>query len=132
MPIPATKIRIFLASPGDVRAEREQLAKVVQKELNTTLSVLAPEKGIVVELVRWETHVHPGLGRDAQDVVSQQIGEYDIFLGIMWRRFGTKTKVAASGTEEEFRIAQTAWEATRRLFQILFFLPGACAPAINR
>ena len=50
MPIPATKIRIFLASPGDVRAEREQLAKVVQ-ELNTTLSVLAPEKGIVVELV---------------------------------------------------------------------------------
>jgi hypothetical protein len=123
---PATKIRIFLASPGDVGGEREQLAKVVQ-ELNITLSALAPARGVVLELVRWETHVHPGLGRDAQDVVNQQIGDYDIFVGIMWRRFGTKTKIAESGTEEEFRIAHTAWERTRKLFQILFYFCQAPA-----
>jgi hypothetical protein len=126
MPTPATKIRVFLASPGDVGGEREQLAKVVQ-ELNITLSALAPARGVVLELVRWETHVHPGFGRDAQDVVNQQIGDYDIFVGIMWRRFGTKTKVAESGTEEEFRIAHTAWEGTRKLFQILFYFCQAPA-----
>lgn len=126
MPTPATKIRIFLASPGDVGGEREQLAKVVQ-ELNITLSVLTPQRGVVLELVRWETHVHPGFGRDAQDVVNQQIGDYDIFVGIMWRRFGTKTTVADSGTEEEFRLAHTTWEKTRKLFQILFYFCQAPA-----
>ena len=108
-------------------AEREQLAKVVQ-ELNTILSALAPQESVVVELVRWETHVHPGLGRDAQTVVNEQIGQYDIFVGIMWRRFGTPTTVAASGTEEEFRIAHRAWEGEHRLLQILFYFCQAPAP----
>jgi hypothetical protein len=127
MPSVATKVRVFLASPGDVAAEREHLAKVVQ-ELNTILSALTPQQGLIVELVRWETHVHPGLGRDAQTVVNEQIGQYDIFVGIMWRRFGTPTTVAASGTEEEFRIAHRSWEDEHRLFQILFYFCQAPAP----
>ena len=37
-----------------------------------------------LELRKWETNTRPGFGRDAQDVINQQIGEdYDIFLGIM-------------------------------------------------
>ena len=55
-------LRVFVASPGDVAVERQSLAKVIS-ELNMTLSVLAPETGIVLELVRWETHAAPGLGR---------------------------------------------------------------------
>jgi hypothetical protein len=39
------KVRIFVASPGDVQSEREQLFKVIN-ELNLTISALAPEKGI--------------------------------------------------------------------------------------
>jgi hypothetical protein len=84
MPTPALRVRIFAASPSDVPGERTQLAKVVQ-ELNITLSALAPAAGIVLGLVGWETHVHPGFGRDPQAVVNQQIGAYDIFVGIMWR-----------------------------------------------
>src|SRR5437870_2760491 len=75
------KIRIFVASPGDVQSERDQLVKVV-RELNLTIGAIAPEKNVVLELVRWETHVHPGLGSDAQKVVNSQIGEYDIFVGL--------------------------------------------------
>ncbi len=124
----ATRVRVFLASPSDVTAEREQLSKVVQ-EINTTLSALAPQQGVFLELIRWETHVHPGLGRDAQDVVNRQISDYDIFVGIMWRRFGTPTSVAGSGTEEEFRIAHREWEENHRLLQILFyFSQGHAAP----
>jgi hypothetical protein len=132
MPSSATRVRIFLASPGDVAAERDQLAKVVQ-ELNVTLSALAPAQGIVLELIRWETHVHPGLGTDAQDVVNQQVDDYDIFVGIMWRRFGTPTSRSESGTAEEFELAHSAWRERRRLLQILFYFCQAPAapPSTN-
>jgi Domain of unknown function (DUF4062) len=115
------KIRIFVASPGDVLVERDHLAKVIE-ELNLTLSLLAPEKGLVLELVRWETHVAPGLGRDAQDVVNQQIADaYDVFVGIMWKRFGTPTSVAGSGTEEEFQRAYRRWAQDPKIPVLFYF-----------
>jgi CAP12/Pycsar effector protein, TIR domain/Domain of unknown function (DUF4062) len=98
------KIRIFAASPGDVCSERESLKRVVD-ELNTTV---APDKDIVLELVRWETHCQPGMGRP-QGLINNQIGKYDIFVGVMWKRFGTPTGEAESGTEEEFRLAYKSW-----------------------
>jgi Domain of unknown function (DUF4062) len=115
------KIRIFVASPGDVQAERDQLNRVVD-ELNLTLSAIAPEKHVFLELVRWETHVHPGLGRDAQEVVNQQIGDdYDIFVGIVWKRMGTPTSTARSGTEEEFRRAYATWDKNKSLPIMFYF-----------
>jgi hypothetical protein len=125
---PTDKIRIFVASPGDVQDEREQLGRVVQ-ELNTTLSALAPERGLVLELVKWESHTRPGMGADAQDVVNRQlsIADYDIFIGIMWRRLGTPTKRAKSGTEEEFQLARNSWKENRRPREILFYFCQAPA-----
>lgn len=114
-------IRIFASSPGDVTDERDQLGAVVQ-ELNTTLRALVPEKGMDLELVRWETHTHPDLAGEAQSVVDQQLGEdYDVFVGIMWARFGTPTSQAGSGTEQEFRAAYSGWEERRRPRHILFY-----------
>jgi hypothetical protein len=119
---PTDIIRIFVASPGDVQSERDQLGQVVQ-ELNSTLSALVPERGLMLELVRWETHARPGLGADPQDVVNRQLSipEYDIFIGIIWRRLGTPTKRAGSGTEEEFRIAHDSWKRNRKPREILFY-----------
>jgi hypothetical protein len=122
-----SKVRVFVASPGDVQSERAQLAKVID-ELNLTISVIAPEKQIVLELVRWETHVHPGLGRDPQDVVNRQIGAYDIFVGIIWKRLGTPTAVAKSGTEEEFRQAFSIWEKDKKLPVLFYFCQQAFPP----
>lgn len=121
-------IRIFVASPGDVQSERDQLGRVV-RELNSTLSALVPERGLVLELIRWETHAHPGVGTDPQAVVNRQLSipEYDIFIGIIWRRFGTPTKRAGSGTEEEFRIAYGCWKRTRTPREILFYFCQAPA-----
>jgi predicted nucleotide-binding protein len=113
------KIRLFAASPGDVKAEREHLRHLVG-ELNTTV---APYKNSVIELVRWETHCQPGMGR-TQGVINAQIGTYDIFLGMMWKRFGTPTGVTDSGTEEEFRRAYRCWERDHTL-PILFYFSQA-------
>lgn len=58
-----------------------------------------------IDVLDWKTHVLPQIGIKAQECINLQITDYDIFLGIMWKRFGTKTDKAESGTEEEFRIA---------------------------
>lgn len=114
------KVRIFASSPGDVQSEREQLTKVIN-DLNSTISAIAPEKGISLELLKWETHTFPDLDSNGvQPVITRQIGEYDIFIGIMWKRFGTPTKMAGSGTEEEFRNAYSSWDKTRSP-QIMFY-----------
>lgn len=119
---PTDTIRIFVASPGDVQSERDQLGQVV-RELNGILAALVPERGLVLELVRWETHARPGLGVDPQDVVNRQlsIADYDIFVGIIWRRLGTPTGRAESGTEEEFRIAHGSWKSNQIPREILFY-----------
>lgn len=116
MPIRITKIRIFVASPKDVTYERDRLKNVVD-ELNT---LVAADKDFTLELVRWETHCAPHMG-ETQDVINKQIGDYDIFVGIMWKRFGTPTKKAESGTEEEFMKAYESWKSKDKPIKILFY-----------
>jgi hypothetical protein len=121
------KVRIFVASPGDLESERNQLFKVVT-ELNLTISAIAPEKGVVLELVRWETNAAPGLGVDPQKVVNEQIGDYDIFVGMMWKRMGTPTTTAQSGTEEEFQRAYEKWEKNKSLPVLFYFCQQSFPP----
>jgi Domain of unknown function (DUF4062) len=121
-------IRVFASSPGDVSDERQQLSVVVQ-ELNTTLRALVPEQPTVVELIKWETHVHPDMSTTAQDSISRQIPDYDVFLGIMWSRFGTPTQVAGSGTEQEFREADASSKKRGSPSHILFYFCRQNYPA---
>ncbi|HEY2766236.1 MAG TPA: DUF4062 domain-containing protein, partial [Pseudonocardiaceae bacterium] len=122
------RIRIFVSSPSDLDDERDQCGSVVQ-DLNMTLRVLMPEKGVELELIRWETHTHPDLGADPQDVVDDQIPvDYDIFVGMMWTRFGTPTSEAGSGTEHEFRRAHAGRQQRRRPAHILFYFCEAQIP----
>src|SRR5262245_34470280 len=122
-------IRVFVSSPGDVQEERDQLVGVVA-ELNTTLPAFMPDDRVIVELIRWETDVHPGLG-EPQEVIDSQIGSYDIFLGMMWSRFGTPTSKAGSGTEQEFRDAYEGWEQRRSPAHVLFYRCEADVPAMR-
>ena len=92
------RLRIFVASPGDVIEERDVMSVVVE-ELRRIIGEL---RQVELELVRWETHAWPDVGSDAQDVINREIGPFDIFVGVMWRRFGTPTKRSDSGTSEEF------------------------------
>jgi TIR domain/Domain of unknown function (DUF4062) len=96
-----TKLRIFIASPGDVSEERD-IASHVVGELDR---MFGPVFNVDLEAIRWETHAFPDIGDDAQDVINTQIGEFDVLVGVMWKRFGTPTKRAKSGTGEEFHRA---------------------------
>jgi hypothetical protein len=110
-----TRLRVFVISPNDVNAEQKRLHDVID-ELNRGI---AADRKLVLELVRWETHVAPDMGRPEQ-VVLNQIGPYDILVGIMWKRFGTPTGVAGSGTEEEFNVAYDLWQKHKKP-RILFY-----------
>lgn len=94
-------IRIFLASPSDVSNERQIVSEAIE-DLQLTIG---KTRNIHLELIKWETHSYPDIGDYSQDVINNQIGSYSVLVGIMWQRFGTKTKNAGSGTEEEFDIA---------------------------
>ncbi|MBL7855077.1 MAG: hypothetical protein JNL17_11805 [Cyclobacteriaceae bacterium] len=94
--------KCLVASPGDTAVER-RICESIFEELNQSLGV---RFGFVIEKRMWEHNTRPGFGEYPQAVVSAQLGyDYDIFIGIMNNRFGTETKVAGSGTEEEFNNA---------------------------
>ena len=122
MPKQIIEYRVFVASPGDVQEERSILEEVV-KELNLTVN---KERGIKLELLKWETHTYPAFGIDGQDVINKQIEEdYDIFIGIMHGRFGTPTKRAESGTYEEFELAYKRWQKKASSISIMFYFKTA-------
>lgn len=112
-----TMLRVFVASPGDVSEERERLHKAIE-ELNHSI---AEHKRFVLQAVDWKTDAWPAIGQDAQDVINQQIGPYDIFVGIMWKRFGTQTHRAGSGTKEEFERAYSLWSTYKRPHIMFYF-----------
>ena len=53
-------LRVFVASPGDVQAERDALEEIAE-DLNRTI---ARSRNIVIEISRWETDSYPGFHID--------------------------------------------------------------------
>jgi hypothetical protein len=122
MPKQQQVFTIFVASPSDVKAERDALEDVVQ-ELNQTIGRTLAVK---LELLRWEISTHPAFGADPQALVSEQLGDdYDIFIGILWHRFGTPTPRAESGTREEFDRAHQRFSREPESVEIMLYFKDA-------
>lgn len=120
----STVVQIFVASPNDVLHERDQVENLVA-EYNRNWSRIV---GLRFEVLRGDTDVRPAIGRDPQAVVNAQIGEYyDVFIGILWGRFGTPTPRAASGTLEEFKRALLRFRTTN-LPEIMVYFKDAPIP----
>jgi len=121
MPKTEQVLSIFLASPSDVSDERGRVDAFVDEWNN----LWSEDIGVHLRLVRWETHAYPAVGADGQDVINTQIGEeYDVFLGIMWKRFGTPTGRSASGTVEEFERALGRYRTSGNP-QLMFYFKKA-------
>ena len=93
---------VFLASPGDLQDERQAIREVVD-EFN---EIWADALGYQVELLGWEETL-PGYGRP-QHLINSDVDRSDLFLGMIWRRWGTPTSTDqryTSGFQEEFERA---------------------------
>ena len=122
MPRNEQVVVVLVASPSDLEPERNQLEDVV-RELNL---VWSRSFSLRLELVRWETHGYPGMGLDPQDVLNRELpDEPDIFIGLMWSRYGTETGRAGSGTEEEFRWALERYKQDPKSVRIMFYFKDA-------
>ena len=118
MPKQTTTLTIVVASPSDVLAERTIVKNVVD-ELNQTI---CKPLQLNLEMIGWENATYPAFGNYPQDVINNQIGdEYDIFIGILWARFGTPTNRALSGTLEEFERVLTRFKKDKSLEICLYF-----------
>ena len=105
MEIAEPRIRVVLVSPGDVVKERAAAKRVVD-ELNGTIA-----RGRLA-LWRWESDARPGMHPEGpQGVIDElmDMASADLVIGVFWKRFGTATHDADSGTEHELRAAWSAW-----------------------
>jgi hypothetical protein len=126
MPRSEDVLSIFLASPGDVAEERARVAEVVSR-WNRAWS---RHFGLRLELLRWEDDSYPDIGDDAQDVINQQIpGDWDLFIGVMWARFGTPTHRAGSGTQEEYERALERHRTAPDVSLLFYFKDSSIPPS---
>lgn len=113
--------KCFIASPSDTTEER----KVCDKVFNEINQGIGEHHNFRIESKKWENNTHPSFGSDGQAVINSQIGDdYDIFIGIMWKKFGTPTPRAGSGTEEEFENAYKRHQNQEPL-EIMFYFNDA-------
>lgn len=125
MPSIINKYRIFIASPSDLTEEREAIDDVVS-ELNLN------SNNTIIEVLKWETNSAPGISNDGvQALINSDIPEYDLFVGLLWLKFGTPTKLYGSGTEEEFELAHSKYIKNPNSIQILFYFKNALPLSID-
>ena len=96
-------IRVFIGAPSDVNPEREIIKKVINN-MNKYYRGTGFSKFDLIE-VKKDVRSDIGSGLEAQEVIDENIGDYDLFIGILWKRFGTPTKTHESGTQQEFENA---------------------------
>lgn len=126
MPRTETVLTIFVASPGDVSDERMRMEEIV-REVNLTVG---ESQGVRLELIKWETNTFPSANERSQQAINLQIGDkYDIFVGIMWGRFGSSTGAYDSGTEEEFSRAKHRYDSGDELDIMFYFKDEPIPPS---
>ncbi|MEK7753915.1 MAG: DUF4062 domain-containing protein [Acidobacteriota bacterium] len=111
-------VRVFLASPGDLKEER-LAARAVVDEFNQTW---ADTLGYQVELVGWEDTIS-AYGRP-QALINNDLEKCELFVGMVWKRWGTPPDTSdrfASGFQEEFETSIARRERDGRPEISLYF-----------
>lgn len=90
-------LTVFLASPSDLNNER----KITREAVERVNALLSRRVGWHIELLGWEDTL-PGYSRPQEDI-NKDVDSCDLFVGMVWRRWGTPTGECCSGFHEEFR-----------------------------
>ena len=104
-------VKVFVSSPGNLGPERLLVARVCRR--------IGRSIGVPIQTLLWEggSDVEPAVtafppsvtGGGPQAVIDrrvwEELGGYDVYLGMIWHRIGTPTGDYRSGTEAEYRSA---------------------------
>jgi len=108
-------LTVFLASPGDLQEERN----ITRSSVERVNKILSRRVGWQIELLVWEDTL-PGYSRP-QALINRGVDSCDLFLGVLWRRWGQDTSKYSSGFEEEFIRASDRRKKTGKPEIWLFF-----------
>lgn len=113
--------RITVVSPFDVSAEKETVSGVIL-ELNRRFE--SSETAVQLKLYEFSTDVPAGLHRDGPQGLADMYLPFEsceYVIGIFWKRFGTPTLGAMSGTEHELRTARDLFGKSGKPDVLLYF-----------
>lgn len=127
MPFKITAYRIFIASPGGLREEREAFRATVY-DYNETDAI---QRGVLFIPTGWEDTL-AGAGRP-QGIINQDLKNCDYFVLVVWDRWGsppgvTGAGVYTSGTDEEFHVAERCLNDTNEPMLQMVILFKAVPP----
>ncbi|HCO96463.1 MAG TPA: hypothetical protein DIU00_21405 [Phycisphaerales bacterium] len=90
-------VRIIIASPSDIKAERDSIPRIFSRWNSA-------HKDVHLESLMAETGTVPEMGDHPQHILNRQLVEKgDLLIAIFWSKIGTPTPTAKSGTIEEIR-----------------------------
>ncbi|WP_196523071.1 DUF4062 domain-containing protein [Nostoc commune] len=90
-------LNVFTASPGDLEDEKNIVREVADR-INKALGSII---GWHIEVLS-SKEVLPGAGRPQDKINKDVLNKCDIFIGLLWKRWGSRTGKYSSGFEEEF------------------------------
>jgi len=111
-----TELSVLIASPSDLKIERE----TAEKAMNDANRLLSPDYTIILRALRWED-LPSEFGAPPQTTINKNYDQYDFFIGLMGAKFGTPTSDFDSGTEEEFNIALRKQKQDPKSVHIMFY-----------
>lgn len=102
MPTTINLVRLSFCEPSDVLPE----IKIGRDIVNQWNRNHSEGYGLTVQDKHWISDAHPEMGNRPQAIINRQIiDDSDIVVAIFWKRFGSPTGIASSGTEEEIHRA---------------------------
>lgn len=95
-----TLFRIMIASPGDVKKERQEVINAIHL-WNANNS---ERESVILQPLTWEIDVSRGEAEDGQKLIDTQILQRsDLVVGIFWKKLGRKSSAAISYTVGELK-----------------------------
>lgn len=100
-------LKVFIASPGDVYEER----RILKEEIESINRIIR-DINWHIDLYGWEDTL-PGTGRP-QEHINKDVDCCDLFIGILWKRWGQSTGEFSSGFEEEFSRSKKRFSESKK------------------
>ena len=117
MPQQIRLLKVFVSCPSDVNKEKSEVRQACE-----SLEKIYRNPKINIEVIDWKGNVSPLItGEEPQTVISRQISDYDIYVGIFWKRFGDKQSNALTPTEEEFQRALDSFQKNGKPLILIYF-----------
>ena len=90
--------KVLISCPGDLL----ESVNPIEKEIHNFNERYGERNGIHLRVVHWKKDSYPQVGGRPQDILNNQIVDNsDMCIALFWTRFGSKTEMYGSGTEEE-------------------------------